>query len=103
MECYDFVEAALAPYIPELTCIISGGARGVDRLGQRFAKENDIHLEIYRADWDSYGKAAGYRRNVQMAEVADALAAFWDGESKGTGHMIDIATKRDLKVLVFAP
>ena len=43
---------------------------------------------------DVHGKKAGYLRNVDMAEYADALVAFWDGKSKGTGHMIDIVLKR---------
>ena len=80
--------------------IISGGARGADSLGERYAKERGFELEIHPADWDRYGKSAGYRRNKEMAESADACICFWDGESRGTKHMIDIATDKGLKLKV---
>ena len=50
----------------------------------------------FPADWDKHGKSAGYKRNLEMAENADALIAFWDGESRGTKHMIDIAKEKNL-------
>ena len=80
--------------------IISGCARGADTLGLRYASENAFDVEEYSADWNKYGKKAGYVRNVEMAENADALIAFWDGKSKGTKHMIDIATERNLPIRV---
>ena len=80
--------------------IISGCARGADTLGLRYASENAFDVEEYPADWDKYGKKAGYVRNVEMAENADALIAFWDGKSKGTKHMIDMATERNLPIRV---
>ena len=80
--------------------IISGCARGADALGILYASENAFDVEEYPAEWDKYGKKAGYMRNVEMAENADALIAFWDGKSKGTKHMIDIATERNLPIRV---
>ena len=80
--------------------IISGCARGADTLGLRYATENAFDVEEYPANWDKYGKKAGYMRNVEMAENADALIAFWDGKSKGTKHMIDIATERNLPIRI---
>ena len=80
--------------------IISGCARGADTLGLRYASENAFDVEKYPAEWDKYGKKAGYMRNVEMAENADALIAFWDGKSKGTKHMIDIATERNLPIRI---
>ena len=73
--------------------IVSGGARGADRLGERYAKENGIELIVMNAEWDKYGKSAGYRRNEDMARIATHLVAFWDGQSRGTMHMIDIAKR----------
>lgn len=73
--------------------IVSGGARGADVLGERFAKELGLQLLLFPAEWDKYGKSAGYKRNLTMSENADALIAFWDGESRGTRHMIDIIIK----------
>lgn len=49
---------------------------------------------------DLYGKSAGYKRNSEMAEIADALIAFWDCSSKGTKDMIDIAKNKNLLVRV---
>lgn len=80
--------------------IISGHARGADQLGERYAKERKLKCEVYPADWDKHGKAAGYIRNEKMAKVGDILVAFWDGESRGTKHMI--RTMKDLgkKVII---
>lgn len=80
--------------------IISGGARGADTLAIKYANERGIPVHVMNADWDKYGKSAGYKRNEQMAEAADALVAYWDGQSRGTSHMIDIAKKHGLKVRV---
>lgn len=80
--------------------IVSGCARGADTLALRYASENVLNVEEYPADWEKYGKKAGYLRNAQMAEVSDALIAFWDGESKGTKHMIDLATEKGLDIRV---
>jgi len=80
--------------------IVSGGAKGADSLGERYANDKGYSLEIYPAEWDKYGKSAGYKRNVLMSENADSLIAFWDGKSRGTKHMIDIATKNGLNVRV---
>ena len=76
--------------------IISGTARGADSLGEQYATERGFKCIRMPADWDKYGKSAGYRRNEQMAESADALIAFWDGKSRGTMHMINIAHEKGL-------
>lgn len=80
--------------------IISGHAKGADTLGEMYANEEKLDLEIFPADWKKYGKSAGFRRNEQMAEFADALIAFWDGKSHGTEHMIKIAEEKGMKVKV---
>lgn len=80
--------------------IVSGGAKGADSLGERYANERNYGLKIFPADWNKYGKKAGYVRNVEMSEYADGLIAFWNGQSKGTKHMIDIAMKRNLRVRI---
>jgi hypothetical protein len=87
-----------------ITEVVSGTARGVDQLGEEWASCYQIPIKRFPADWNKYGKSAGYKRNVQMAEYANALIAIWDGESKGTKHMIDIAKNKELKVfVVFCP
>ncbi len=80
--------------------VISGGARGIDRLGEIWAECHKVPCEKYLADWNLHGKAAGYKRNEEMAAVAEALLAIWDGNSRGTKHMIDIATRKGLRVHV---
>ena len=80
--------------------VVCGKARGADTLGEQYAKEYGYSVQYFPADWDRYGKAAGYLRNTEMAKNADALAAFWDGMSLGTRHMIEIARSRGLKVRV---
>lgn len=85
------------------TVVLSGTARGADRLGEIWAQQNGIICERYPADWDTYGKSAGYRRNGIMADNAEALLALWDGRSRGTGHMINIASRKGLTVHVYYP
>ena len=90
----------------ELVKIISGGARGADTLGEYFAKEFGLEVKRFIPDWDSLGKRAGYVRNADMAKYAvqdghyGLLIAFWNGESRGTKHMIDLANKYGLEVHV---
>ena len=83
--------------------IVSGTARGADQLGERLAEDFGFSVKQFPAKWRPYGvfdKAAGYKRNIDMAEYAHALIAFWDGKSKGTKHMIYEAKKRGLQVRV---
>ena len=85
---------------PENIVIVSGHASGADALGERYAQERGLQLEAFPANWKAHGRAAGPIRNAQMASVAHALIAFWDGKSRETKNMIDTATKRGLKVAV---
>ena len=80
--------------------IVCGMAKGADRLGERYAKENGYKIRYFPAEWDMDGKSAGFKRNVKMAENADALVAFWDGKSRGTQHMIKTARDKGLSVRV---
>jgi hypothetical protein len=83
--------------------VISGGARGVDTLGEAWARTHHIPVRRFPADWQRYGKSAGFRRNEAMVHVADALIAIWDGSSPGTGHMIATARRRRLRLFVWQP
>ena len=90
----------LSRYKPHEVEIVSGGARGADALGERFAKEKGCHLKIMKADWDLFGKSAGYIRNAEMAKYADACVVFWDGVSKGSEHMINLAEAEGIPVKI---
>ena len=84
--------------------IVSGAARGADRLGEQYAKVTGYEVSKFPADWDRLVKRAGYVRNAEMAKFAAAdknygvLVAFWDGKSRGTKHMIDLAEKYGLEI-----
>lgn len=96
---FEKLDAITATVTEEIT-VISGGARGVDRLGETWAISRGHSLRVMRAEWDRYGKSAGYRRNQQMAQEGTHLIAIWDGQSRGTRHMIDIAREHGLEVRI---
>lgn len=80
--------------------IVSGCAKGADTLGERYASERGYQVLRYPAQWDKYGKSAGYRRNKEMAEVSNACIAFLSltSENRGTKNMISTALKMNLLV-----
>ncbi len=80
--------------------VVCGMARGADTLGEQYAKLRGYKVDYYPADWNRFGKAAGFIRNEQMAQNADALVAFWDGKSRGTKSMIDLGKQYQLGVRV---
>lgn len=81
--------------------IVSGCARGVDTLGEIYARDNNIQIVKFPANWKRYGKAAGPMRNSDMAEYADVLIAIWDGKSRGTQNMINEMKKRGKAYYVY--
>ena len=85
----------------QITEILVGGANGPDWHGELYAIEHDIPFEVFVAEWQRYGKAAGYKRNVEMAKYAEALIAVWDRESRGTLHMIEIARMKGLQIFIY--
>jgi hypothetical protein len=74
-------------------CILSGNCAGADALGERYALEHGYAIELYPADWETYGKSAGPIRNREMVKNADAVIAFWDGTSAGTASLISFAKR----------
>jgi hypothetical protein len=113
---YETIKRAVSESGFKITEVVSGRARGVDRLGERWARANDIPIAYFSADWDNvdtpgaviktnkYGKkynaVAGHWRNEKMAKYAEALIAIWDGKSSGTKNMIDLARERGLKIFI---
>lgn len=79
---------------------LSGGCRGADLMGERFAAEYGFEVERHPADWKRYGRGAGPKRNKEMAELCDLLICFWNGQSKGTKSMIEYAQtyKKDIRI-----
>lgn len=83
---------------PEEIEIVSGGAKGADRLGEQFAIEYNIKIKQFIPDWDRYGKSAGIRRNAEMGKYGNACIVFWDGKSRGSKHMIEVSIKEGLEL-----
>ena len=106
---YSYISTVLNEYVRYCTEngikpeFVSGGCRGVDTLAERFCKLHGYQIKVFNADWATYGNRAGYLRNKQMAEYASGvpdsvLIAFWDGKSRGTKMMIDLAKEHNLNV-----
>ncbi len=87
----------------QIDIIISGGARGADSLGMRYAQEHKIPFIAFTADWEKYGKIAGMIRNQDIIDTSDYIIAFWDGVSRGTRDSIRRANKckKKYKVIYF--
>lgn len=101
----DFMFSVLDIYRTQenLTEIVTGGARGADRLAEDYSV---LHYpagtaKIFLAKWEEIGKSAGYIRNIDIWEYADEGVAFWDGKSKGTEHSFKLAKKYKKTLLVF--
>ena len=113
---YNIIKKTIEESKFDLTEVVSGGAKGVDTLGEKYAKENNLIVKIFKAEWDNldvpnykikinkYGKSynvtAGFERNEKMGDYADALIAIWDGKSSGTKAMIEYMRKKSKKVYV---
>ena len=85
---YQRLCQVLASDRQHITKVITGGARGADRLGFRWAVRHHVHSHCFAADWERFGKAAGVCRNHQMAQAGAVLVAFHVHNSPGTAHMI---------------
>jgi len=99
---YDYLKRQLKPY--KITHIISGGAKGSDALAEKYAKENNISIEVIKPEWDLYGKKAGMIRNEIMLKKLgkkDLAIFFWDNESPGTKHGINFCKKNKIPHIVF--
>ena len=79
---------------------VSGGCKGADAIGERYATENGYKFLRVVADWKRYGKGAGPIRNKELAQIADLVICFWDNKSKGTKSMIDFAKKLNKPVKI---
>ena len=79
---------------------ISGGCKGADLIGEKYAAENGYAVERYLPEWGKYGKSAGPKRNEKMAKAADFIICFWDGQSKGTKSMVYFAQKYNKPIRV---
>ena len=91
----------LEKHIPkEVTMIITGGARGIDALAEKYADKKHLSKLILRPQYEIYGRYAPLKRNEQMIELCDMALVIWDGKSKGTDYTINYANKMGKKVIL---
>ena len=97
-ENYEFMKAHLDHLLQNQkdVIIISGTAKGADTLGERYAQEKGYDCIRLPAEWEKYGRSAGYKRNEEMAIISDASVLFWDGKSRGTMHMKNLSKKHSI-------
>lgn len=96
------IEQAIAESGFDISLVISGCARGVDQLAEKWAEMNNIPVCKFPPDWKQFKRGAGPVRNRQMAEFADACIVLWDGKSLGTKNMINLAKKYGLNLFIFS-
>lgn len=87
--------------LDDVEYIVSGGAAGTDSLAERYAREHAIPFKVYPANWNKFGRSAGYRRNKQIIDDATYVIAFWDFKSPGTKHSINLAREQKLPGKIF--
>lgn len=90
---FKLLESTLESYKNKISLVVSGGAKGADSLGEKWAINNNIETLIFPADWKQYKKRAGFIRNEDIIKNCDTVIAFWDGVSKGTAHSLSLANK----------
>ena len=106
---YQFIEWGMEKAIKdgwEITSVISGKAKGVDTLGERWAKGRLLEVLPFPARWRKPGQTLfdpgqGKLRNVRMAMEADALILFWDGVSPGSKSMMNCAAILKLPAKIY--
>lgn len=100
---HTWVKACIDKYHKEnpITEVVCGLAHGADTYGKEWAEENNIPVKCFPADWECFGKQAGFIRNEEMGKYADKLLAFWNGSSRGTRHMINFMDKLNKPVFIY--
>jgi hypothetical protein len=98
IKSYDLVQGVLKYFLIDGDVVLSGNAPGVDRLGERYADEAGLEVKIIPSEWEKHGLKATMMRNEVLLRSADFVINFWDGQSEGAKHMLEIS-KRAKKLL----
>lgn len=116
---YKLIKFKLLPYRASITMIISGGAKGADKLAETYAKEHNLPVKVFESDWDDleaepckimtnsmgkpYNALAGFNRNLKIIKNSDFVVVFWDGKSKGTRDSLKKAheLKKDTLIIYY--
>ncbi len=93
---YGLLQETLEQYKSKITLVVSGAAKGADSLSERWAIKNNIKTLIFPADWEKYGKRAGFIRNEDIIKNCDCVITFWDNVSKGTAHSLSLCEKYNI-------
>lgn len=80
--------------------IVSGGAKGVDKLAEQYADRCNVPITVVKPEWDKHHRGAGIVRNRKMVTMSDCVLAVWDGKSKGTQHSINFAQRQGKPVYI---
>ena len=97
---YELLKRSLEPFRDQITLVISGGAKGADSLGEKWARENGIETKIFLPEYSKFGRGATFIRNEYIVKESESVFSFWDGSSKGTKHAMRIAEKMDKEVKI---
>ena len=97
---YELLKGVMNQYIDKVDVVVSGGAVGADKLGERWASENGKSCLVFLPEWNKYGKSAGFKRNQDIVKNSELVLAFWDGTSKGTKSSIDLCEKYGITVKI---
>lgn len=98
VDSIELVAEVLDQILMEGDIILSGNAPGADRMGEEYARQRGMECKIIPSEWNKHGLKATMMRNEVILKAADFVICFWDGQSEGTKHMIEIA-KRAKKLL----
>lgn len=96
----SWVENQIVKYLKEIYTddldfiIINGKARGVDSIAREWAINHNVGNWDFPAEWDKYGRSAGFKRNAEMVDKCDYCLILWDGQSHGTKHDIDLCIQK---------
>lgn len=97
----ELLEKTLKPYLPKISLMLSGGAKGTDQLAEIWALNNGVSTEVFLPNFKRFGRGAFRMRNIEIVKNADLVLAFWDGLSPGTKMTIDLAKKAKVSVKIF--
>ena len=97
---YALLEEAVRESGFDVRVVVSGGARGVDSLAERYAKRHGCKMVVYVPEWEKHGRGAGMLRNAHIVNDAEALIALWDGKSRGTRNSIARALARGIPTYI---
>ena len=94
--------ADLSEFIPkETTEIISGGAIGIDKCAEEYARKNNIKMTVIKPNYNEFGRSAPIIRNLEIIDRADLVIAFWDAKSNGTRFVIEKCREKKKNIKIF--